>query len=113
MIFKMDSVLTKKQIFNTKNQLEKNVLELFENMGFNIIGTDSKIYNSKKIIVGELDVLASLDDYLFLVEVNGDSTVGSKKSVSFFSIWSDETNLELINKKHELRPMKVVRLYFD
>ena len=109
----MASHMNKKHVNDAKNQFERDVGEFIQNIGFDVIDMDSKIYNSQKIIVGELDLLASFDDYLFLIEVNGDKSIGSKKSVTFFSIWSDQKNLDLINEKYQLRPMKVIRLYFD
>lgn len=109
----MDQKIDKNHIDNSKNKLEKDVREFLQNINFNIIDADSKIYTSQNIIVGELDIIANFDDYLFLIEVNGDKTARSKKSIAFFSIWSEQTNVDLINKKYQLRTMRIIKLYFD
>ena len=48
-----------------------------------------------------------------IVEVSKDRHSGNSKKIAFFTKWVDSSNLALLRKQYNLRPRKVVRIYFD
>jgi len=104
----------KKEIAEAQTQSEKKVGNLFLDMGFNFIAIDSEIRkDGQSAKLGEIDLIFTFDDYVFLIEINGEKKAGSKKINDFFSKWNNTENLELIRKKHNFGPLNPIRLYFE
>lgn len=102
-----------KRISLIKNENERNVAQLLLNLGFTFVDANPTIENSSKQKIGEIDSMFTFEDYLFLIEVSKDKHSGSSKKIAFFSKWSEKDNLEVIRKQYDLRPRKVMRVYFD
>lgn len=80
-------------------------------MGFKFITANyDVVLKSEKI--GEIDLLFTYDNFLFLVEVSGEKRPSQKK-ITFFSKWSEEKFLEPVRKSFNLSNKKIVKLYFD
>ena len=95
------------------NDAEREVAELLLDMGFTFIDSNSIIQNSSSQRVGEIDLLFSFEDYLLIVEVSKDKSSGNAKKITFFTKWSERSNLTLLRNHYGLRPRKVLRVYFD
>lgn len=101
-----------KKIAQIRNDAERNVAELLLNLGFDFIDSNVIITNSPNQIIGEIDLIFVFKDYLLLVEVSKDKRSSNKKS-AFFNKWDDREHLTIVNKQYQLRPRKVMRVYFD
>lgn len=92
--------------------LEKKVAQLFYDLGFNFIESNHDvILKSEKI--GKVDLLFTFEQFLFLIEVTKEKDNRTKKKITFFSKWSEETFLEPIREHFDLHTKKIVSLYFD
>ena len=92
--------------------LEKKVAQLFYDLGFNFIESNYDVsLESEKI--GEVDLLFTFEQFLFLIEVTKEKNDRSKKKIMFFSKWSKEEFLKPIRKHFDLPTKKIVSLYFD
>lgn len=100
------------KVAKISNDLERSVAEMLLNMGFEYFDSNSIIENSNSQRVGEIDLLFGFEDYLLIVEVSKDKHTSAKK-IAFFTKWAERANLELVRKKYDLRPRKVIRIYFD
>ena len=109
----MQLVEAEKHITKITNESERRVADLLLNLGFTFIDSDSIILNSKKQRIGEIDLIFTFEDYLFLIEVSKDKHSGNSKKITFFTKWEDRDNLEIVRNTYELRPRKVMRIYFD
>ena len=101
------------KIKKIKNDAERDIAELLFNMGFTFIDSNSIILNSSNQRVGEIDLLFSFEDYLFIIEVSTDKSSGNTKKITWFTKWSDRSNQTLLRNHHSLRPRKILRIYFD
>jgi DGQHR domain-containing protein len=108
----MEIVQAQKKIDQIQNESERNVANLLLNIGFTFEDSNSIITNSSDQRIGEIDLIFTFKDYLFLVEVSKDKHSSNKKS-AFFNKWDDRDNLAIVNKQYQLRPRKVMRVYFD
>lgn len=102
-----------KKIAGIVDESERNVAHLLLNMGFSFLECNQKILNSDEKNIGEIDLLFTFEDYLFLIEVSKDRHSGSSKKISFFSKWDRKENLNSLRKQFHLSPRKVQRIYFD
>ena len=92
--------------------LEKEVAHLFHDLGFNFIKSNHDvILRSEKI--GEVDLLFTFEQFLFLIEVTKEKDNRTKKKITFFSKWSKEAFLKPIRENFDLSTKKIVSLYFD
>jgi len=99
------------EIESIDNPLESKVAKLFHNLGFKFIAADyDVVLKSEKI--GEIDLLFTFDNFLFLVEVSAEKSP-AKKKITFFSKWSEDKFLEPLRKSFNLSNKKIVKLYFD
>jgi len=96
-----------------ENDAERNVAELLLNMGFTFIDSNSIIENSSNQRVGEIDLIFTFEDYLLIVEVSKDRRSGNAKKITFFTKWTERSNQTLLRNHYNLRPRKILRIYFD
>jgi len=101
------------KINKIKNEEERNVGDLLLNLGFQLVDCNTIILNSSSQRIGEIDLIFTFDNYVFLVEVSKDNHSGSSKKIAFFSKWSDDGNLQILKKQYHLVSKKVIRIYFD
>lgn len=113
MCYKVLIAEAQKKIDQISNEEERRVANLLHNIGFALVDSNSIIINSSDQRVGEIDLLFTFEDFLFLIEVSNDRHSGNSKKITFFNKWEDKDNLQLINKRYHLRPRKVMRVYFD
>ena len=109
----MNFTEAQEKINSIENDAEKEIAELLLNMGFTFIDSNSIIENSLNQRVGEIDLLFSFEDYLFIVEVSKDRRSGNSKKITWFTKWSDRSNQTLLREHHSLSPRKILRIYFD
>lgn len=109
----MQFIEAQEKIKNIENDAERDVAELLLNMGFTFIDSNSIIKNSSNQLVGEIDILFSFEDYLIIVEVSKNNSAGNAKKITFFTKWSDRSNQTLLRNHHNLRPRKILKVYFD
>ncbi len=95
------------------NEAERDVAELLLNMGFTFIDSNPIIRNDLEQQVGEIDLLFSFEDYLLLIEVSKNTSAGNNKKITWFTKWADRSNQTLLRNHYNLRPRKVLRVYFD
>ncbi len=108
-----DQILeTEQKIAKIENKNEREVADLLFKLGFTFVDANSIITNSSTQRIGEIDLIFTFKDYLFLVEVSKDKHSSNKKN-AFFIKWEDRDNLAIVNKLYQLRPRKVIRVYFD
>lgn len=99
------------EIENIQNPLESKAAKLFSNMGFKFIAANyDVVLKSEKI--GEIDLLFTYNNFLFLVEISSEKRPSQKK-ITFFSKWSEEKFIEPVKKQFNLANKKIVKLYFD
>ncbi|MDH3313776.1 MAG: DGQHR domain-containing protein [Nitrosopumilus sp.] len=101
------------KIETSRTELERKVGKLLLKMGLHYVDSDSDIQKINQQKIGEIDHIFTYDDFLFLIEVNGEKKAGSKKINDFFSKWESKDNLKLIHEKHNLGPLTPVRIYFE
>lgn len=101
------------KIKTIENDTERDVAELLLNMGFTFIDSNSIILNDSEQRIGEIDLLFSFDDYLLIIEASKDSRSGNAKKITWFTKWSDRSNQTFLRNQHNLRPRKILRIYFD
>lgn len=100
-----------KEIEEINNPLENKVAKLFSDLGFKFIASDFDVrVKSEKI--GEIDLLFTYDNFLFLIEISGEKRPSQKK-ITFFSKWSEEKFIEPVKKSFSLTNKKIVKIYFD
>ena len=109
----MQFTVAQDKIQSIENEAERDVAELLLNMCFTFIGSNAIIENSSNQRVGEIDLLFSFEDYLLIVEVSKDKRSGNAKKITFFTKWADKSNQTLLRNHYNLRPRKVLRIYFD
>ncbi|MCA9813402.1 MAG: hypothetical protein KC483_11180 [Nitrosarchaeum sp.] len=61
-----------KKIELAKTESERQVGKLFYDMGFTLEAIDSDIKDSNENKIGDVDLVCTFDDYVFLIEVNGE-----------------------------------------
>src|SRR5437879_5611522 len=108
----MEITEAQKKISQIGNTEERSVAELLLNLGFTFVDSNSIIMNTANQRIGEIDLIFTFKDYLFLVEVSKDKHSSNKKS-AFFNKWDEHDNLAIVNKQYQLRPRKVMRVYVD
>lgn len=101
------------KISHIKNVSEREVGQLLLNLGLRLVACNSIILNTSGERIGEIDLIFTFEDTIFLVEVSADKHSGSNKKISFFSKWADSSNLKFVKQKYKLGPKKVIRIYFD
>ena len=85
--------------------LEKKVAQLFHDLGFNFIESNHDVgLKSEKI--GEVDLLFTFEQFLFLIEVTKDKNDRTRKKITFFSKWSKEEFLKPIREHFDLSTKK-------
>ena len=100
-----------REIENIQNPLENKVAKLFSNMGFKfIVANYDVIIKSERI--GEIDLIFTHENFLFLIEISGEKGASQKK-IAFFSKWSEAKFLEPVRKSFNLSNKKIIKLYFD
>jgi len=109
----MDFIEAQKQITNIQNESEKNVAELLLNLGFDFIASNSIVNITEGQRIGEIDLLFTFEDYLFIIEVSKDRHSGNSKKITFFTKWEDRGNLSVVHRQYQLRHRKAIRVYFD
>lgn len=93
---------------------ERKVGKLFQEMGFDYVGSNYKIFDdASKQPLGEVDLIFSFEKFLFLIEVTTKNDDRSRKKLSFFSKWSNEEYLKKLRDQFDLHHLTVVRIYFD
>jgi DGQHR domain-containing protein len=101
------------KISNMRNEGERIVGDLLINLGFQLVDGNVIVLNSSNQRIGEIDLIFTFEDYVFLIEVSKDNHSGSSKKIAFFTKWSDENNLNILKKNYQLISKKVIRIYFD
>jgi hypothetical protein len=101
-----------KKFANMENDSERKVARFLQKIGFTFVDSNSNFGESLNELLGEIDSLFTLDDYLFLIEVS-DEKISNEKKFTFFTKWADPDILDVIKNKYELRPKKIIRMYFD
>lgn len=103
--------LSSKDIEDISNSSEKKIAKLFDGFGFKFIRAnyDVRLKLEKN---GEIDLIFTYDNFLFLIEVSEEKN-SSRKKFTFFSKWSDEQFLEPIRKNFDFSNKKIIKIYFD
>lgn len=91
---------------------ERRVAEFLRKLGFEFVECNLKIGEFEHQRLGEIDLLYKFQDYLFLVEVSKEKKANEKR-FAFFTKWVDKDILKWITEKHQLRPKKIIRVYFE
>lgn len=91
---------------------ERDVANLLLDLGLNFVDSNKKIGETQQEHLGEIDLLFTIDDYLFLIEVSTERKSNEKKS-TFFTKWSDKDILDMIVNEYKLQYKKVFRVFFD
>ena len=100
------------KIAKIENKDERKVAEFLRDLGFHLIDSNLKIGEKQEQLLGEIDLLYEFQNYLFIIEVGKEKT-SNKKKFAFFTKWTDKDILKWITKKCQVKPKKIVRIYFD
>jgi len=113
MVLNMDIATARQKINDLQNKDEKEVGNLFLDLGFELIDCRAKINNKRGQPVGEIDLIYKFKDYVFLLEVTGEKRGISTKIDHFFSRWTDRKNVDYIFLKYPLPRKRTVKIFFD
>lgn len=109
----MERAEAQKKISEIKDSNEHKIARLFYSLDFLLIDTNAKIKDKSGYEIGEIDLIFSLENYLFLIDVSVDSSPGSTKKSAFFNKWSADENINAVLEQYDLSPRKTIRIYFD
>lgn len=101
------------KINEIKNIHEKDIAQLLFNLGFEFIDCNKKIKNEKGEIIGEIDLIFSFENHLFLIEVTSKTGRVHADTDHWFSRWSDKKNLDILFSDLNITRCKVIRIYID
>jgi len=108
----MKDINVEKKIAAISNENEQKVAEFLQKLGFEFVECNLKVGELDHQLLGEIDLLYKFQDYLFLVEVSKENKANEKR-FAFFTKWVDKDVLEWITEKCQLRPKKIIRVYFE
>lgn len=108
----MKSPEIEKMINEIKDSFERDVANLLLDLGLDIIDANVKVGKVQHELLGEIDSLFRIKDYLFLVEASKEKTSNEKK-FSFFTKWQDKDILRLITEPYNLDVKIIFRIFFD
>jgi len=108
----MEDIDLEKKIAGILNENERKVAEFLRKLGFEFVECNFKIGEFEHQLLGEIDLLYKFQDYLFLVEVSKEKNANEKR-FAFFTKWADKDVLKWITEKLQLRPKKIIRVYFE
>lgn len=101
-----------KRIANIENPNERKVAEFLLKLGLDFVDCNLKIGEHQHQLFGEIDSLFKFQNHLFLIEVSKEKGANEKR-FAFFTKWADQDVLKWITKKYNLRPKKIIRVYFE
>jgi len=108
-----DSASIQERIDKIKDPYEKDIAQLLFNLGFEFIDCNVEIKNESSEIIGEIDLVFSFENHLFLIEVTSKSRRDSADADHWFSRWSNDKNLNRLFSALNIQRCKVFRLYID
>lgn len=92
---------------------EQKVAKFLHSIGFDFVKAGFELKNDKNKPIAEIDLVFKFDNYLLLVEVNGDKSAGRRKKFTFFTQWETSEYLEKIRATFNASHKKIVKIYFD
>jgi len=92
---------------------ERKVADFLNKIGFSFLDSRLEFKKSEAETAGEIDLLFTFQNCLFIIEVSTVKTNRNKKIVAFMNIWSRRKNLERLKEKYPSIPNKVMRIFFD
>jgi len=108
----MDSTEVENKISSIKDENERKVAKFLLKLGFEFVECNLEIGEFKHNLLGEIDLMYKFRDFLFLVEVSKEKGANEKR-FAFFTKWADKDILKWIVDKYQLRPKKIIRVYFE
>jgi len=101
-----------KKIASIENANERKVAEFLLKLGLDFVDCNLKIGELQHQLFGEIDSLYKFQNHLFLIEVSKKKGANEKR-FAFFTKYADIDVIKLITKKYNLRPKKIIRVYFE
>lgn len=101
------------KINNIQNKHEREIALLIQNLGFNYITSNFKLFDNNKVPLGEIDLIFQYERHLFLIDVTAQSRKVHTEAGSWFSKWSSEDNIKKIFKKLNLSRQKIFKIWID
>ena len=95
-----------------KDEHEKRIAKLLKNMDLNFLASNLKIYDEGSEI-GEVDLLYTFKESLFLIEVTSKSKEVNKKADFWFSRFNYEKNVNVIKKEFSIPYYKIKFIFID
>jgi len=92
---------------------ERKVADFLNKIGFSFLDSRLEFKKSEAETAGEIDLLFTFQNCLFIIEVSTVKTNRNKKIVAFMNIWGRRKNLERLKEKYPSIPNKVMRIFFD
>jgi len=101
------------KINKIKNLHEKDIAQFLLNLGFEFIDCNKEIKDENAEIIGEIDLIFSFENHLFLIEVTSKTGRVHADADHWFSRCSDENNLFKLFSDLNIPRCKVLRIYID
>ena len=108
----LENVDIEKKIAAIENTDERKVAEFLLRLGFDFVDCNLKIGELQHQLFGEIDSLYKFQNQLFLIEVSKKRGANEKR-FAFFTKYADIDVIKLIIKKYNLRPKRIIRIYFE
>lgn len=96
-----------------KDEFERKVAEFLHRVGFSLVASRSEFKKSDAEISREIDLLATLQNRLFIIEVSTLKSGRTEKIIAFFYRWEKQKNLNRLQQKYPFLPTNVMRIFFD
>ena len=101
------------KINNIQNEYEREIAKLLYNLGLKYIISNFILYDEKRVPIGEIDLIFSLERHLFLVDVTTQSRKVHTEAGNWYSKWSSEDNIKKIFSELSLSRQKIIRIWID
>jgi len=105
--------ITLKDLEKMKNPYETDVAKLFYHLNLDFYGLNEEIFDKKRNVIGEIDIICGFDDYIFFIEVTSKKDDIKIEADHWFSRWSDDKNISLVKSKVNLPDYKIKRIFVD
>ncbi len=100
------------QIEEINDSYEKEIAQIFDGLGFEFLASDFDV-ELRGERIGEIDLLFTFENYLFLIEVTTDGGDRTRKKITFFSKWEKPDFIDPIKELFNVTNKKIVKIYFD
>ena len=103
---------TRERLKWIKDEHERKVAVLLEDIGLDFVDYDVKIFEPPKPVIGEVDLVFESGNTLILVEVSAGRNSISDKQWAFFSKWANDQAIKALVEKIGKQSHPITRVHF-